>query len=348
MPPWPGPTRVEDDDDSDDSADKGIQLTSATAGRMRGTGYLIVQQAPVFFCGAAVAWLTLLLLWRPDDAGLRSELESARRLLVELRHTSDVLRVEVSEARRLLAGQVQSAGEGLETGRRLYQKELTAHELASTVHVLPGNTTSLHEFDTMSAASLDTEVLPPAAAWLFQALWPIGLFCLDTCLVYFCLRQFASNAAKARLEQLLLQALPHIGLGGIVPETHYKPPSPLSSKPVVTSAEAAAGSGRPVPNTGRVQPVAVDAFLVRRRENADLGDLAPVQRLQLQRQAEQVAKFRRRCSWAALAITSLASIATARLIARASGLLGLRFLNYLVMYAVLTVRVCLIVFVVLF
>lgn len=338
IPGWPGPVDDEDDEDSDDSTDKDTTLVSGK--RLGAAGDWLVQQAPVFLCGLAVAWVTLLVLWRSDDAVLRAEVERARVLLAEMRHMSDVLRVEVGEARQLVAAGVLAGKAGSAGNAMPHTSGEAEQQWSSSVLVLPPNLSSGWP-DSISAS--EGQGLPSLA---LQVLWPIALFFLDAGLVYFCLRQFTSHAAKVQLETLLQRFLSQPGLGSCLAELTGKPASPTSSKPVVTAAEVAAGTGRAAsPLAARVEPSAADAFLVRRR-NGD--ELAPVQRLQAQRQAEQFSACRRRCLTIALGATSLALVAAMRLMGRAAALVGWRFLNHLVMYAVLTVRVCLIVFLVLF
>merc|ERR1711985_157582 len=110
-------------------------------------------------------------------------------------------------------------------------------------------------------------------------------------LVYFCLRQCASPAVKEQINDLLLRLLLYFGIDSHLAEHSRKLDGP--------AGKAAAGSTETA--TTRVEPSAVDAFLVRRRDGIEL---APVQRQQLQRQAEQLRDIHSHFSSVALAVNS--------------------------------------------
>lgn len=349
VPPWPGASQ-EDDEDSDDSTDKHLRLASSK--KLGAAGGWIAHQAPIFLCGMVVAWLSLLMLWPSDHEALRSEVEASRMLMAEMRHMAELLRNEVREAKQVMGalgdskaaaaafaggGQGHSAAQGhgpghggVDTGQRQW---------ASSMHVLPPKSHAGPGVVDLNVFHNATGVEGPAylETWPIQVLRAIFFFLLDGGLGYFCLKQFISQAAKAHLEALLLRLLSNLGLGSYVAEPGSS--SKTAAKQVV--AEDAGAYGR----MAQVETTAADAFLVRRRDNSEL---APVQRLQAMQQAEQLRIFRSSRLSIVLATTSFAGVAGTRLAARLAGFVGWRFLNHVVMYAVLTVRVCLIAFLVLF
>lgn len=349
VPPWPWPGVGEEDDaDSDDSTEKGIVLVSP--GGLGTAGEWIVRQAPIFLCGAAAAWLTLLVLWRSDGDALRAEVAAARVLLAELRHTSEVLRVEVGEARRLLTPEARAAN----SGKQIIDGAALSSDLhwAASMHVAPshsasGSTGPISDIaDSLGAVG---EAPSWLEAWPLQALWTLSLFVLDAGLIFFCLRHCASQEAKTHLEVVLLRSLEKIGLGSWLGDPSRKPHSSSASSSSSAASKTGASSNSLSDSaavaSARVETAAADALLVRRRDGSEL---APVHRMQQQRQADALRDLRKRRSSVALGVASVAGVAAARLVARSAAFVGLRFLNHLVMYAVLTVRVCLIVLLVLF
>jgi hypothetical protein len=337
-PRLPGAAEADDDCDSDDSADQDITLASAR--RLNAAADWMRQQAPTFLCGIAVTWFSSLFFWRSDTSALQSELAAARLLLQELRHMSDALHAEVGEARRLLAAVDASKGAaGGATGH--VENAVEPRNLASAVHVLsPESHSSWQQVSEQKLSdALSHEVPPFVEPWLVQVIFAAVLFFLDVGLVYFCLRQCASPAVKEQINDLLLRLLLYFGIDSHLAEHSRKLDGPAGKQ----AADHAAGNDET--STTRVEPSAVDAFLVRRRDGIDL---APVQRQQLQRQAEQLRDIHSHFSSVALAVTSIAGVIGVRMAGKAAAFIGLYFLNHLVMYAVLTVRICLIVFLVLF
>lgn len=322
----------EDDASSDDSIDDAVITASSKS--FNAAGEWIVERAPAFLCGIVVAWISLLILWRTDGEALHAENESARVLIGELRHMIEALRAEGAEARRLLAAasEMKSGSIGADFARAA---------AAQVSHSSDISYYSASASDASSSRTMQADV-PSHFELFFRTLAPLVLFLVDGGLVYFCLRQCASQVTKNYLESLLLLMLEKFGVDAWIRDPHVKPP-----------ADAAAGFQRSRPNVDdrtesavkRAEPVAADAFLVRRRDGSDM---APMQREQLRRQAEQLQNLRQRRSIASLTATSVIIVAAMRLVVWSADAVGWRFLNHLVMYAVLTVRVCLIVLLVLF
>lgn len=332
----PQESDADSDAESDDSTDKAVVLISGKS--LGAAREWLIQQAPVFFCGAAAAWVSLLFLWRTDHEALRDEVEAARVLLAELRHMSETVRMEVTAAQGLMAS-VSGSKAPIHTANE-----------ASSVRVLPFGATErvLQEGHSSFTASVGGEVPPLWASLPFQILWSTVLFSLDVGIVFFCLRQLTSHEARAQLEELVLRLLRYLGLGGCLEEPGAKAAIKGDCKQSASTANAvgACGQGESVPSpTSRVEPVAANALLVRRRDGTEL---APVQKLQVQKQAEMLRDLRQRRSSIAMVTASLVGVAAVRLMAGTADLIGWRFFSHLITYAVLTIRVCLLAFLVLF
>lgn len=332
---WPG-FGEDEESDSDDSVDGRGDVKLISPKSLRAASSWITRQAPVFFCGALVAWISLLVLWRSDHEALEAEVKSARLLLAELRHMSEVLRVEVTEAHKLLG-----AVGGIDKAKMDISRMSVQSPLASTIGKLP-------EVDLLAREKAKAHKVPSILdCWAATALMALGLFIVDNVVAYFCLRQCAPHGLKLQIEDLFLRLLDTLGFGSV-----FRAPGERSTRFDLyeQSSRAAAlqqgweDDSSPSP-AKQVDPVAADALLVRKRDGRDL---APVHKMNAQQQAASLREFRQRRSSVALGAASFFSVAGTRLGASVTGFLGWRFISHLIMYAALTVRVCLIAFLVLF
>lgn len=331
---WPG-FAEDDESDSDDSVDGRGEVKLISPKSLKAASSWFTRQAPVFFCGALVAWISLLVLWRSDHEALEAEVKSARLLLAELRHMSEVVRAEVIEAHKILGA----------VGDHKAKKDISSMSvqspLASTIGKLP-------EVDLLAGVRANAKEVPSILDyWVTTVLLSLGLFVLDNVVAYFCLRQCAPHGLKLQIEDFFLRLLDTSGFGSV-----FRAPGERSTKyerHEQSSRAAALQQGweddsSPSP-AKQVEPVAADALLVRKRDGREL---APVHKMNAQQQAASLREFRQRRSSIALGAASFFSVASTRLGASAAGFLGWRFMSHLIMYAALTVRVCLIAFLVLF
>lgn len=198
--------------------------------------------------------------------------------------------------------------------------------------------------------------------------WGFVILCLDVGLLYFCLLQCASPETRAWLESLLLGAWRCLSRQpsrtGVAPKSHAKcevPPSLgawryLNSEPSWADADpkswakcavqppsgdAAGGSSHDVPRfapSSRVDPCG-EALLVQRRHRPSVFQ---------QRLLKQEQEMHEQQANVALGLASITGALCLRLAAYVAGVFGLRFLDYLLAYTVVTLRVCLLVLLVLF
>lgn len=330
------PAVHQDSCDSDDasSSDGGEDksLRSAVADKVR-------SQLPAFVCGAATTWAVQIFLWRrSSECAAGPDVDGG---CFEVRHMAHALHTEVEAARQLLA----DCRAGRPSGTSLAAEPLTPPTAVASQNV----GVDLRRLHASSAAGFDG-VLASAefavaadskaagqVAGLSHWVSVATLFFLDAGLIYFCLWQCASPETKSLLERTLSGALRRFGLQA----------SGAEGRPAAKASRAhtdATGQGllRPAPSAGsRIDPSG-DALLVRRCAPA------PARQLQSQRAAEEALQRRQQQTCFALGGASILGVIAARCVAHLARSIGLRFFNHLVVYGVLTVRVCLLVLLVLF
>lgn len=278
----------------------------------------LLDHAPAFAGGAVTAWF---LQWLAQH--LWSRAGSAAASCLELRHMADALHAEVDAARGLLA---QCRGE-----RRLAAGANASAAVGWTAReasaATPGSEPVIHVVNisgTFDGGGPLAEAPGETAVWrslsgvvMNGRLWGLGVVLLDTGLVYFCLVQSLSPAARASLEAKVSKVC-----------TRLSAASARAAEPPVEPAAPAAAPLTPIDPSG-------GAVLVRRRGHAALN---------VQRKAD----MKKRWVTALLVALSFTGVVALRLVMTLVASAGLRFLEHLLIYAVLTVRLCLMVLLVLF
>lgn len=287
------------------------------------------ERAPSFACGAVTAFI---LQW------LTRSLWPGGKNCVELRHMAEALHAQVDATRGLLS---ECQGERLlsvasqpptGTAARTSSTETTTvpAPLVPVVHVVdiaaahvsvPPSGAPFHT--TMAAPS---EVSEEAATGRF---WSGGLLLLDTGLVYFCVAHMLSPGARTALEARAARALAcWRGVRddrGIGPEAKAAPQSPNND------------GAPPLPPLTPIDPSG-GAVMVQRRAHP---------KLNLRRKDPDL-EAKRRLVNAGLASASFLGVLALRAVVNAVESAGFRFLEHLLIYAIVTVRVCLVALLILF
>lgn len=287
----------------------------------------MLEHAPAFVCGAITAWVVQFFLncvwWGPEDPQ------------VDFQRMVEALHAEAELARQLLS-ECQAARHAAVTTSAAVPTE--APISTSPIIDLAGlhtNDTDMQEMDgrVPGTVGVETASVVPGTTGApseesIQYMWNAALYLLDTGLVYFCLRQCMSQAAQVSLEANLMRVLDR---SSWLAYFHC-----AESKPVKTTESTE-------PSLSHINP-AGDAVLVRRARGASNRRGAPGSG------QHQGGEKRPRSTLVviALASVSLASAAAVRLVVRGATAAGLLFLTNLFTYAIITVRTCLVVLLLLF
>lgn len=157
----------------------------------------------------------------------------------------------------------------------------------------------------------------------------LALFALDVGLVYFCLQQLLSQAQKSALAARVLSISRRLGLA-----------APAARDELVSSFPAA----RTSPTSSNLVDPSGGSLLIQRARLS----LEPVPPVPSRRRLERARDLQAFSLQLALVGLSTLACAAARLLIHMACSLGLRFLDHLLTYTLVTARVCLVVLLLLF
>lgn len=338
------------------------------------------ENAPVFAAGAAAAlilqWLLQCFWWWIGGGG---DGGGGGPTYTELRHMAEALRAEVNVSRRLLAEcredrAHEEATTLVEPTRTPSVDELSTTTTASgsllgsagvphggsidaagaSHGVVDAAPPRIVYSDVSEGSSGNSSVLTPGEAqmetlvfgsWTSTSMvglaWAVGLLLLDTGLVYFCITQELPAEVRSSLEARAAKVLAF--WRGLWEPRVRVPEQPLTG---VHTGGGGPGGGGDGPALTPIDPSG-GALMSRRRPATHPTPAPPPPTSNLQRRDPDRAVKQRLVAWV-LFCGSLGMVLFSRLLEFVANDFGWHFVEYLLMYTVVTVRVCLMILLILF